>query len=185
MPYTWGDARYAHLGRTPSPDSPAEMPFPAPSPPLAEDGHEPRVHKIAAGGWLAASLNHLGDCYIWGGRLGDRERGIGGRDRTGDEDVDEELQRCVDVEGGQADVVDVAVGNGWVLVLTATGKVWGWGDARWGQLGTKGDKSGWVPGWVEIGGWEGEGKEGEGKGKEVVGLECGVWNSFVLTKRKR
>lgn len=174
VPYTWGDARYAHLGRHPGLDCPADLPFPATLPALADDGREPQVQKIAAGGWLAAALTE-GDCYVWGGRLGERERSIGQSEWGGD--GEEELHRFVDVEGGRADVVDVAVGGGSVLVLTKTGKVWGWGDGRWGQLGTKGDKSGWVQGWVEVGGWEDE-------GKEVVGVECGVWNSFVIIKRK-
>lgn len=139
------------------------------------------MQKIAAGGWLAASLTHWGDCYIWGGRLSERERRIGERDGNGD---GEEEQRFVNVEGERAVVVDVAVGSAWVLVLTKTGKVWGWGDSRWGQLGMKGNKSGWVQGWVEVKGWEEQGQGGEGKGREVVGVECGVWNSFVLTKTK-
>lgn len=117
---------------------------------------------------------------MWGGRLGERERGIGqraGKNADEEEEEEEEVQRVVDVEGGVVGVVDVAVGHGWVLVLTKTGRVWGWGDGRWGQLGMKGDESGWVQGWVELGGWEGE-------GREVVGVECGAWNSFVLMRRK-
>lgn len=170
VPYTWGDARYAHLGRNPSQDSPADKPSPVVIPPMDGDNLEPHAQKIAAAGWLTAFLTR-GDCFIWGGRLGEKERRIGARD--GNEE--EELQRCVEVEGGAVDVVDVAVGSGWVMVLTKTGKVWGWGNGTWGQLGMKGDKTGWVQGWVELGGWE-------GNGKEVVGVECGVWNSFVLVK---
>lgn len=173
VPYTWGDARYATLGRNPSPDHPADTPNAVAMPPLAEDDLEPHVQKVAAGGWLAASIFQGGDCYIWGGRLGERERSIGGL--AGDEE--DELLRFVDVEGGQAEVVDVAVGHGWVLVLTKAGKVWGWGDGRWGQLGMKGDESGWVQGWVEVGGWE-------GMAKKVVGVACGAWNSFVLIRSR-
>lgn len=174
MPYTWGDARHAHLGRDTSQNRPADTPFPAVIPTLVDNDLEPHVQKIAAGGWLAASLTHWGDCYIWGGRLGQMEQRIGERDGNGDWDA---KQRFVNVEGGRAVVVDVAVGHGWVLVLTKVGKVWGWGDGTWGQLGMKGNERGWVQGWVEIGGWEEE-------GKEVVGVECGVWNSFVLTRKK-
>lgn len=158
MCYTWGDGRYASLGRL----GPTAVPAPA---------LEQSVSKIAAGGWLAAAVTRDGGCYVWGGRLGERERGIGG-----EEEEEEGGKRFVDVEGGGADVVDVAVGHGWVVVLTATGRVWGWGDGRWGQLGVKGDESGWVEGWVELGGWEGE-------GREVVGVACGAWNSFVLTRK--
>ena len=78
----------------------------------------------------------------------------------------------MDVEGG-IDVVDVAVGDGCVLVLTAGGRVWGWGQGRWGQQG--GAQRGWREGWVEVaGGW--------GR-KEVIGIECGLWNSFVLVRK--
>lgn len=140
------------------------------------DNREPDAQKIAAAGWLTAFLTG-GDCFIWGGQLGEKERRIGERDGNEDGEEEEQLQRYVDVEGGLVDVVDVAVGSGWVMVLTKTGKVWGWGNGMWGQLGMKGDRMGWVQGWVELGGWEGE-------GKEVLGVECGVWNSFVLVKTR-
>lgn len=79
----------------------------------------------------------------------------------------------------EADVLDVAVGNGWVLVLTASYEVWGWGDGRWGQLGT-GKETEWNGRWEKI-----NCKELEGNGKRVVGIDCGFWNSFILVKLKQ
>lgn len=86
--------------------------------------------------------------------------------------------RLVDVDE-EADVLDVAVGNGWVLVLTASYEVWGWGFGRWGQLGT-GKRTGWNGRWEKI-----RCKELEGNEKQVVGIDCGFWNSFILVKLKQ
>lgn len=86
--------------------------------------------------------------------------------------------RLIDVDEG-ADVLDVAVGNGWILVLTASYEVWGWGDCSWGQLGT-GKKTEWIGRWKKI-----KCKEWEGNGKRIVGIDCGFWNSFILVKLKQ
>ena len=83
---------------------------------------------------------------------------------------DDEMVRLVDIDGG-VDVVDVGVGSGHILALTAEGEVWAAGDGECGQLGT-GDR-GFKENWVRVRGqWDGKGK--------VVGLGCGVWCSWVV-----
>lgn len=86
--------------------------------------------------------------------------------------------RLIDVDKG-ADVLDIAVGNGWMLVLTASYEVWGWGDCSWGQLGT-GKKTEWIGRWKKM-----KCKEWSGNGKRIVGIDCGFWNSFIFVKLKQ
>lgn len=165
------------------------------------------MRKISSRGWLCAALSRERDVYLWGGRLGTRERDIG-RERddasdkqdTGrrekpdirperDDDTENEEVRLLRIPA-EADVVDVAVGDGCVLVLTAQGKVWARGEGEWGQLGTGKKEFGdrWVE--VRVEGWEerpGEGGAEEwgkekGRGRKIVGVEGGVWNSFLLVR---
>lgn len=165
--YTWGDGRHSHLGRIPSDSEPAATPSP-----LWFFG-DAQIRKISTKGWLTAGLTKAKDCYIWGGRPGEKECEIAVQPWVQEGEV-----RLVDVDE-EADVLDVAVGNGWVLVLTASYEVWGWGDGRWGQLGT-GKETEWNGRWEKI-----KCKELEGNGKRVVGIDCGFWNSFILVKLKQ
>lgn len=105
------------------------------------------------------------DLYIWGGRAGEEKR-INALPRLSDD----ETVRLVDINGG-VDIVDVGVGSGHVIALTAEGEVWATGDGECGQLGTGGRR--FEEDWVRVRGeWVGEGK--------VVGLGCGVWSSWVV-----
>lgn len=184
---------------------------------LALDGIP--ITKVVARGWLSAALSHERDVYLWGGRLGARERWIGAeRDIPAEQNTNGEQSTPTnpppsdnedDVQllhaPAGADVADVAVGDGWVVIVTAGGTVWGCGEGQWGQLGT--GRRGWEREWVEgrVEGWEGEGaegwveggqgrnREGEGRiergnegerrtGKRVIGVEAGIWNCFLLVK---
>lgn len=163
---TWGDARHSHLGRLPSDSEPAAKPSPL------SFLREAQIRKLSTKGWLTAALTKTRDCYIWGGRPGQKECEIAVEPWV------EGNVRLIDVDEG-ADVLDVAVGNGWILVLTASYEIWGWGDCSWGQLGI-GKKAEWIGRWKKI-----KCKEWEGNGKQIVGIECGFWNSFILVKLKQ
>lgn len=163
---TWGDARHSHLARLPSDSEPAAKPTPL------SFLREAQIRKLSTKGWLTAALTKSKDCYIWGGRPGQKEYEIALEPWV------EGNVRLIDVDEG-ADVLDVAVGNGWILVLTASYEVWGCGDCSWGQLGI-GKKTEWIGRWKKL-----KCKEWEGNGKQIVGIDCGFWNSFILVKVKQ
>ena len=71
--------------------------------------------------------------------------------------------------------MDVGVGSGHVITLTAEGEVWVTGEGQYGQLST--GKKTFEEDWVRVRGeWEGKGK--------VVGLGCGVWCSWILVETR-
>lgn len=157
---TFGSALHPQsLGRDPtashSANSPCAIPFLGGIP----------IAKVAVGGWVGAALSEDRDLYIWGGRAGE-DRRMKALPRLSDD----EAVRLVDINGG-VDILEVGVGSGHVIALTAEGEVWAAGYGEFGQLGTgerrfEGD-------WVRVRGeWEGKGK--------VVGLGCGVWCSWVV-----
>lgn len=147
------------LGRDPTATHPADSPCAIPF-----LGGVP-IRKIAVGGWIGAAVSEDQDLYIWGGRAGEEKR-ISALPKASDD----ETVRLVDINGG-VDIVDVGVGSGHVIALTAEGEVWAAGDGECGQLGT-GERR-FEEDWVRVRGeWEGEGK--------VVGLGCGVWCSWVV-----
>lgn len=154
---TWGSPLHSHLGRTPTSETPASMPGPV----LALGGIP--IRKVAARGWMTAALSRDHELYVWGGRAEERAkigplrmrdgeevalvdvglssaavidggcRGIEGVDRVADLEVGEEDEREVEEEEG---ILDVAVGESHIIVLTTTGRVSAVGEGKWGQLGT-------------------------------------------------
>lgn len=160
---TFGSPLHARsLGREPTAHDPADSPSAIPS-----LGGIP-IDKIASGGWIGAAVSRDRDLYIWGGRAGEERKF---KALPADHfDDDDETVRLVDIDGG-VDIVDVGVGSGHVVALTAEGEVWATGDGECGQLGTGGRR--FEEEWVRVrGDWEGKGK--------VVGLGCGVWCSWVV-----
>lgn len=128
------------------------------------------IGKTAVGGWIGAAVSDDRDLYIWGGRAG-AERRMHALPRLSDD----ETVRLVDINGG-VDILDVGVGSGHVIALTAEGEVWAAGDGEFGQLGT-GERR-FEEDWVRVTGeWEGKGK--------VVGLGCGVWCSWVVVDTQK
>lgn len=80
------------------------------------------------------------------------------------------MVRLVDINGG-ADILDVGVGSGHVIALTAEGEVWAAGNGECGQLGT-GERR-FEEDWVRVRGeWEEKGR--------VVALGCGVWCTWLV-----
>ena len=123
------------------------------------------IEKVAAGGWIGAAVSQDRDLYVWGGRAGE-ERKI----KALPDLLDDEPVRLVDINGG-VDILDVGVGSGHVLALTAEGEVWAAGDGECGQLGTGGRR--FEEDWIRIrGDWEDRGK--------VVGVGCGFWCSWIV-----
>ncbi len=157
---TFGSALHPQsLGRDPTISNSADPPCAIPS-----LGGIP-IGKVAVGGWIGAAVSEDRDLYIWGGRAGEERRMHALPKLSDDEPV-----RLVDINGG-VDILEVGVGSGHIMVLTAEGEIWAAGDGECGQLGT-GERR-FEQDWVRIRGeWEGRGK--------VVGLGCGVWWSWLV-----
>lgn len=178
--YTWGDPRHQHLGRTPTPSTPAPLPGLV----TALDGIS--IRKVASGGWLTAAVSEDGGLYLWGGWPGFGVDGEKGRiaclpsslaadrkkndEENAEREEEEEEVALVDIESG-VDVVDVGVGADHILALTADGRVFGVGLNANGQVGI--GKGEFCEEWVEV-------STGLEEGRKILGVECGYWSSFVL-----
>jgi alpha-tubulin suppressor-like RCC1 family protein len=128
------------------------------------------IRKTAVGGWVGAAVSEDNDLYIWGGQAGDRNRVSALPSPADDEEV-----KLVDINGG-VDVIDVGVGSGHVVALTADGEVWVAGEGEYGQLGTGGQD--FEEDWVRVrGDWEGKGK--------VVAVGAGVWCSWIMVDTRK
>lgn len=122
--YSWTtDARHHRcLGRSVEKATPAE----APAPVEALGGID--IVKVAAGGWTTLALSKDRDAYVWG-----REQPQATPSANLVLPTPEEEVRLVDVAEG-ADITDIAVGAGHLLVLTADGMVLAFGANTNGQL---------------------------------------------------
>jgi alpha-tubulin suppressor-like RCC1 family protein len=162
--WTWGDERYSDcFGRAACGENQAGS-----APAVVADLHglpTGPVVKIAAGGHVAAALTAGRDCYVWG---------CGAAFLT-------PLPTPLDLGG--RDVLDVAVGEDHMIVVTEGGGVWVVGCNDNGQLGL-GDGREWG---VRDGEWRGlsltewtEVKLEFPPGREVVGVAAGPRVSFLL-----
>ena len=158
---SWGSVLHPQLlARHPTPDSPAEIPCVIPF----LEGIQ--VRKIVSGGWICAAISQSNDLYIWGGEpeLDTMKRVSCLPDWREGEDV-----KLVDIDGG-LDVLDAAVGEGHVVVLTEKGDVWVAGQGYEGQLGLGNNYRGFVQDWTRVDGWG---------NRPVLNVEAGGWNTFV------
>ncbi|KAK4146463.1 E3 ubiquitin-protein ligase HERC2 [Dichotomopilus funicola] len=182
--YTWGDERYtACLGREPTDESPASTPTPLSS--LSDLPTGP-ITKIAAGGYVLAALTAGNDLYIWGhsGRFpflgADVLSGtpcpviITG---TGTDTTDDVPRGENEGDEEEKDIIDVAVGNSHILVLTTDGEVFVIGQNGNGQLG--------VPGvvestrrWIRV-----DLDSVLGVGEVVTGVVAGPRSSFLVVEK--
>ena len=111
---SWGSALHPNLlGRHPNTDAPAECPHPIPF------LQGTPIRKIAAGGWICTALSRDNDLYIWGGQPGNMSARI---DALPDWQDGEEV-KLVNIDGG-VNILDAAVGDGHVIVLTERRDVW-------------------------------------------------------------
>lgn len=157
--YTWGDPRYRSLARDIA-GAPAERPA------LVEALGGLKIVKIAAGGWGGAAVSEDRAGYIWG---------TGSPGSSGDEGVIKPLRGEGDVvlveihDGGEAlDVLDIGVGEGFLLAVVEGGRLFGVGANRNGQLGLGDAAPEFVEDWAEVPGDRGY--------RHVV---CGPKASFV------
>jgi len=131
---------------------------PAGTPCLIEDlATEPitGITKISAGGYVAGALTNENDLYVWGGRQGE-EPLLPDMDRT---------PESVDIEG--EDILDFAVSDKHVVVLTMSHRLWAIGSFN-GQGDDNVQKT-----WKEI-------RLPLEKGQKVVKVYAGYRTSFAL-----
>lgn len=179
--HTWGDARFpACLGREVGGRDEAatvgsvggEGPRPARTPTVVDALGGVRVKKVVAGGgWMAGALSEDGAFYVWGmGAPGDVSEG-GGEAIAAlkNDDCGDDVQ-LVSV-GGDADVLDAAMGSGHAMVLTEGGKVFAAGRSRNGQLGLAEQGGNFVAEWTEVEDLE---------DKTIVEIRCGDQCTFAV-----
>lgn len=160
--YTWGDERYsACLGRDLTDSATGTAPGLVSD--LVDLPTGP-ITRVAAGGYILAALTAGKDLYIWGHAGRAAAAGLSRLEVT-------DVPTPVVIE--DHDIVDVAVGEGHMIILTATGEVYAIGSNSNGQLGLGVDVKG-VDSWtrVIVGGLQ------ELKG--VVGVAAGPTNSFLI-----
>ena len=160
---SWGSALHPNLlGRHPTTEASAESPHPLPF------LQGTPIRKIAAGGWICTALSQDNDLYIWGGQPSDMSARIDALpDWQDGEDV-----KLVDIDGG-VDILDAAVGDGHVVVLTERRDVWVTGQGHEGQLGLKKINIDFEQSWK---------RSCELSNHHVLSVEAGGWNSFVIVK---
>lgn len=91
-------------------------------------GYLDNIIAISARGDHSLALTRDGYVYEWG------------RSRANDQDVNMPLPVRVGIEGGSplANIVAVSAGVNFGLALDRTGRVWAWGENRYGELGSGG-----------------------------------------------
>ena len=151
----------ALLARSPTPDSPAEVPCPI------EQLGGISIQKTVMDQWLGGALSIERDLYIWGGRAGETVR-INALPEH-EEDV-----MLADIDDG-ADIVDVSLGMGHILALTAEGTVWACGDNKYGQIGLEPRDQGFAPHWSQVD------VPGSHDGT-FVSISVGGWGSWITAE---
>lgn len=160
--FTWGDERYtACLGRAATATSPAENPSPVTD--LSELPTGP-ITKLAAGGYLLAALTAGNDLYCWG---------HAGRSAVLDDLTDTPSPVVVD----EQDILDVAVGEAHMLVLTTDRQVYVVGDNANGQLGLPGVSAAKTWTRIDLG-------SVLAPGEIITGVAAGPRNSFLIVGKQ-
>ena len=149
------------LARTPSLEKSANVVLPIPF----FDGIP--IEKIVACGWLGAALSKHRDLYIWGGRIGESQL-ISALPNSGEE------VRLVDIANG-ADITDVVVGMNHILVLTASGDLWGCGDNEHGQLALGEAGAVFIRDWKWL-------TNDKALGGKIESVEAGGWGSWLAVQ---
>ena len=127
--YSWGDGRYRSLGR-------GIDVVPADVPGVVEALGGLRIVKVTMGGWMSAAVSADGAAYLWGAGDPGADAGRGKIACLGGVGVGEvALVEVLDAQGEVLDVVDVAIGDAHVAIVTGDGQLWVVGENRNGQLG--------------------------------------------------
>lgn len=121
------------------------------------------IRKISSGGFTTAGLTKGNDLYVWG----DQARPELPRTKFADELSGQPA--AVDVLGH--DVLDVAVGEGFIIALTTNQRLFVTGSNSNGQLG--------LPSMSHVTDWE-EVRLPLKRGQKMVHVNVGYKNSFVL-----
>ncbi|PNY19938.1 E3 ISG15-protein ligase Herc6 [Tolypocladium capitatum] len=163
---TLGDARFEDcLGRDITDDSPADEPGIVPD--LANLA-EPIKH-VSAGGYALAALTESGGIYLWGMSPSGAQRGQQPFSTLCG------VPNYVEVDDGDRDVQDVALGDSHAIALTTDGSVFVIGDNSSGQIGLgKTAREQAHPSWTKV-------SFDAPDGHEVVAVAAGPRSSFILT----
>lgn len=121
-----------------------------------------KIAKIAANGYVIAALTDGNDLYCWGGHAG-QEPVIPGLNGT---------PNLVDIDGKE--ILDVAVGESHLIVLTEDDKVMVIGNNTYGQLGI-GIGAEKATTWTEV-------KPDLGKESTVMAVRAGPKTSFLIVE---
>lgn len=173
--WTWGDSRFPEcLGR-----DVADSPINRPGRVIAlDDLPTGPIVKLAAGGHVLAAVTRGKDLYCWGGYPGRRPvlpEGV-----TGEPAPIIVTTATADSSTEEADVVDVGVGDGHMIVLAADGSVYVIGNNANGQLGLghgdddDGSSNKMLSAWVKVSGLP---------SGQVTGVYAGARSSFIVVTR--
>ncbi|CAK7223741.1 hypothetical protein SCUCBS95973_005282 [Sporothrix curviconia] len=179
--WTWGDARFPEcLGRDAALKS-ADVPGLVAALKGLPTGP---IVKLAAGGYVLAALTKGQDLYCWGGYPGRRPvvlEGLMGEPSPIVVSVTPDAASTGEV--GEEDIVDVGVGDGHMIALTASGSVCVIGSNASGQLGLGRD---WKSAndtdvsksWIKVGGFSSD------EGRQATSVYAGPRSSFVVVTEK-
>ncbi|PTB63027.1 RCC1/BLIP-II protein [Trichoderma citrinoviride] len=182
---TFGDPRFeACLGRdTDAPNPPPNLPGPVPDLHEIASAEDPMKH-VTAGGSAVAALTTSGSVYVWGSRTlssssSSKAAETPHHHRPGHGFTElSSIPNYTEIDGGK-DVVDVALGEGHAIALTADGLVYVIGENVNSQLGLgelgRGvwNTSGWLKHRFEA-----------PEGFSIVGVAAGPRSSFILTAKR-
>jgi len=141
--YTWGDNRYGTLGR----EGPADIPQLVDHLGDFESEDEPRITKVVAGGWMMGAVRADGVAWVWGTQMPGTDHRGGLLD--GDGGYVDMVVEIEDKASGVLDVLDMALGDGFVVVVCEGGRLFGLGENGNGQFG-EGRKRMYHESWVEL-----------------------------------
>jgi hypothetical protein len=158
--YTFGDARYQSLGRSVSGDGAT----PPGKPGIVEALAGLKITKIASGGWMSLAISEDGALYLWGTMLPNSHGII---DALASNEVSL-VELPTDHGAEPLDIIDAALGDNHVAILTHDRRVFAVGDNSHGQLGL-GSRGAFFGKWQEVSGLS-----------EITSVFCGPKCTLLL-----
>jgi alpha-tubulin suppressor-like RCC1 family protein len=127
--YSFGENEFGELGRATNDFTTT----PNPTPTLVDlPGATGPVTEVAAGAYFSLAVTSTGQLFAFGSN----ERGQLGSSVNNDVSVPNPTPTLVDLPSGSGAVTRVAAGDGFALVLTSSGQLYGFGENQYGQLGS-------------------------------------------------
>ncbi|KAF2839624.1 RCC1/BLIP-II [Patellaria atrata CBS 101060] len=162
--WTWGDARHGRvLGRDLGDGGLSTKPG------IVDGLDGIPIRKIAAGAWIMGAVSKDRDAYLWGmARPGQGDK-IDALCRSDDELIEEDV-KLVNIGEG-LDILDLAIGDGHVVILTQGGRIFVAGDSNNGQLGLGHSQRHFIPTWTEVELFQ---------SLEVISIHAGDKTSFAI-----